>query len=347
MISFGNLEAPRNGYVIRCWMLAQKLVKDGNKVTVYQFSNKDGVTSRDGIEIHSIRVSHEDQQESRLEKIIGFNPLRELAFPFDGYMKLRQHKKELLDYDEFYIESCMLMNAIAMVRSLHKPITIDTHCMNKDVALKLQRQNKFQGTIRTAIWHVIENSSLKRADKVIAISDQDRQFMMKHYQVPDERIVVIPHVVDAAAADKYQKQADNLKQQYARNGKKVACFVGDLGAIQNVETEKFIRENLAPHTPNINYVLVGNNPKKLISKDNIVYTDFVESVDPYVMMADVCIAPMSIGSGIKTKLLDYLKYNKPIIATPVAIEGIDPSKDTKVCDREDFLQTLLEATEDR
>jgi len=326
-------------------MLAQKLVKDGNKVTVFQFSNKDDVTVRDGIEIHSVRVSHEDQQESWLEKFVGFNPLREVLFPFDGYIKLRRLRKELQAYDEFYIESCMLINAIALVRQLHKPITIDTHCMNKDVALKLKQQNKFQGTIRAGIWHVIENTSLKKADKVIAISEQDKQFMMKHYHVPLEKIIVVPHVVDAAAAYKYEKEAAVLKERYSSGGKKIACFVGDLGAIQNVETEKFIREKLAPYTPDISYVLVGNNPKKLISKNNITYTDFVDSVDPYVMMSDVCIAPMTIGSGIKTKLLDYLKYNKTIIATPVAIEGLDPSKETRICDREDFLKTLMEVTE--
>ena len=87
-------------------------------------------------------------------------------------------------------------------------------------------------------------------------------------------------------------------------------FLGDLGAIHNREAERYIREKLAPNTPNIQYVLVGNNPENHRNTDNVTYTGFVEKIDPYILMADVCIAPLAIGSGTKTKVLDYLKYEK-------------------------------------
>lgn len=345
MISFGNLEAPRNGYVLRCWMLAQRLVKEGNRVTVYQFSDVDNETSRDGISIHSIGVSHERPSVSKLEKIFGFNPTREIIFPFEGYRKLNKYKSQLADFDEIYIESCMLMNAMAVTRPLGVPITIDTHCMNKDVALKLMKQNKFTGSIRVVIWHLIESTMLRRANKVIAISENDKIFMQHHYHVPDSDITVIPHVVDPAAADKYEAEAHRLKSVLSKGYGHVVCFVGDLGAIQNIESEKFIRERLAPAFPDIHFVLIGNNPKDMQSNGNITYTGFVDAVDPYVMSVDICIAPMAVGSGIKTKVLDYLKYDKPIIATPVAVEGIDPSAKTIVCELSEFKSEIENAIE--
>ncbi len=345
MISFGDLTTPQNGYALRCWMLAQKLKAEGHEVVIYQFTPETEQTVRDGITIHSISVRHERPYRSVSESLIGFGLIRELVFPVEGYLKLRARRAELLEFDEFYIEGCLLMNAFSLVKQLKKPILLDTHCLNKDVALKIRAQNKLIGTVRVALWHFIENNMLRHVDKVIAISDHDKSFIEKHYHIRPGNIEIIPHVVDPAAADTYAQAATELRQRFIKGVQSIACFVGDLGAIQNAESEKYIRNQLAPATPDIHYVLVGKNPKARQDTPNITYTGFVEAVDPYILMADFCIAPMAIGSGVKTKVLDYLKYDKPIVATPVAFEGIDPSKYTHVCDLTGFADKMKELAE--
>lgn len=337
MIGFGDLDAPRNGYHLRCVMLAKRLREQGNEVSVFQFSAHGGKTDVDGIKIHSIEVAHEKPSKSWLKKVIGFAPFKELAFPFDGFFKLRRLRGELKQYDTFYIESSLLVNAMMAVRPLGKKVVLDTHCMNEAVALKIKQTNKLSGTIRQVIWHAIESYMLKRADVAIAISEIDKDFMLQHYHLPPEKIELIPHIVDAAATEKYSKQSKELRQKYSQGFKKIAAFMGDLRAIQNIESEKFIREQLAPATPEVHYLMIGNNPDNLRNTKNITFTGFVDAFDPYILAADFCIAPMTIGSGVKTKVLDYLKYDKRVIATPVALEGIDPRPTITECTIDTFI----------
>ncbi len=340
MLSFGDLAAPRNGYVLRCIMLAKRLQSEGNNVTVYQFADHSGTVERDGLTIKSIEVAHEKPSKSLLKKFLGFAPFKEAWFPVDGYLKLRGLRKELAQYDAFYIESCMLVSAMAAVKPLGKRIVLDTHCMNKDIALKIKQYDKLSGTIRAVIWHIIENGMTKRADINIAISENDKAFMKKHYHVPEEKIQLIPHIVDPAMAEKHSRRAEELRAEFSQGYQKIAAFMGDMGAVQNIESARFIREVLAPATPEVHYILIGNNPEHIPSKDNVTYTGFVDAFDPYILAADFCIAPMTIGSGVKTKVLDYLKYEKRVIATPVALEGIDRVASVRECGIDDFVAAV-------
>lgn len=340
MIAIGNLDKPRNGYDLRCWMLIQRLIHEGNTVAVYQFNDREEVTTRDSISITSMAVGYSQPYTSALEKLIGFSPTRELKFPFEGYRKLRTLQSELTNFDVFYIEGCLLMGAFFFVKQLHRPLVLDTHCINKDVALKIKEKNKLSGSVRAAIWHVIEKNMLHRADKVIAISQHDKDFIEKHFGTAQEKLEIIPHVVNPAEAGLHDGEAERLRRRFGKGFDAVACYIGDLGAIQNVESERYIREELAPATPDVHYVVVGNNPRGLRSHANITYTGFVDTLDPYIVMADFCIAPMAIGSGVKTKVLDYLKYDKPVIATPVALEGIEPSERTRMCALEEFIDQV-------
>ena len=44
-------------------------------------------------------------------------------------------------------------------------------------------------------------------------------------------------------------------------------------------------------------------------------TGYVESTIPYIMSADICVAPVKRGGGVKLKMLEYMMSGKPIIAT--------------------------------
>ncbi len=345
MLCFGDVRQPKNGYALRCLMLARKLSAGGNKVTIFQFTADDGHTSQGGIEIFSLSVRHEQPSRSRLSKLLSLDPLRELRFPFEGYRKLAQKRELLQTFDVFYVEGCLLINAFVFAKRLKKPLVLDTHCINKDVALKLRQKSKLSGSIRVWVWHTIERVLTRRADLVIAISDQDRTFIAEHYGLEREGIDIIPHEVAAADAETHKAEAAALRTKLGKGFQKIACFLGDLGAIQNQDSERYIREELAPSTPSVHYVLVGNNPQNLPNQSNITYTGFVDAFDPYILAADFCIAPVAIGSGVKTKVLDYMKYDKPVVATPVAAEGIGAYAHMRVHDLPDFRSGVKQLAE--
>ncbi len=332
LICFGDIASNANGYLVRCSMLTQKLVREGNDVDVYQYCDHSDLRKVDNLSVRSIKVKHEikSSTSSRLEKLIGFSITKEVFFPFEGFFKLLKYRSNIKKVDVVYIESCPLFQAFILAKLLRKKTILDTHSVNKAIALNLRKTRKIEGNIRTVIWHILEKMVLRNADEVIAVSKNDANFIIDHYGVKKPDIRIIENEVAKPDAKKYARESSDIRKELKLGNRKIACFVGDMGAIQNKEARKYIEYTLAGKTRSVIYVLVGNNPERCASHDNIIYTGFVDAVDPYILAADVCIAPLAVGSGTKTKVLDYMKYNKSIIATNVALEGIDYDSKSRI-----------------
>jgi hypothetical protein len=343
LIIFGDIEEPKNGYNIRCNLIVKKILSEGDSVVVFQFSKNMAVSSNDKLRIISLPVAHEKPKKRNdlIVKFFSLNPFSEIFFQIESYYRLKKYRDELRGFDEFIIGGCLLISSFILVKQLNKKIILDTHCINTDLSIKFKARSFFIGSIREAVWNIIERNILSRVDKIIVSSMREIDFVVKYFGLEKTIIEVIENEVISANSEKFTPQAIFLKKSMPI-GKKIALFIGDLGAIQNIIAEKFIRNELAPFTPNIQYIVVGNNPSKNKNKNNIVYTGFVPDIDPYILMSDICIAPLSVGSGTKTKMLDYLKYGKKIIATPIGVEGITPSTNTYICELDNFKNKISE-----
>ena len=324
MVSFGDILKPTNGYTIRTRMMTERL-SETHIVDVFQFvgpSQPVGIVNN--ATIHSISVEHEKKGAiSFLERLIGFDPVKSFRFQYDNHKKLKSFSSLIEEADEAYVEGCLLVGSFLKLRKAKIPIILDTHCINEDVAIKLKRKSKLKGGLRQIVWHALESFMISRSQEIIVVSENDKNFIVKHHHIKNP-ISVIPNEVPRADLKIHKKDAERTRNRLLRpNFKAIALFIGDLGAIQNKDALDYIVTKLAPNHQDTLFVCVGNNPDELQSKDNISFTGFVDNLDAYIVGADVCIAPMSIGSGTKTKVLDYMKYDKQIIATDVGLEGID------------------------
>ena len=73
--------------------------------------------------------------------------------------------------------------------------------------------------------------------------------------------------------------------------------------------------------------LVGKNPppgvRDLAALPGVTVTGEVPSMEPWLRAAQVVIAPLRIGAGVRIKLLEALALGKAIVATPVAASGLE------------------------
>src|SRR6202043_2767089 len=60
----------------------------------------------------------------------------------------------------------------------------------------------------------------------------------------------------------------------------------------------------------------------------VVGLGLVEDVDAVVASADLCLAPLASGAGVKTKVLHYLAHGRRVAGTPVAFEGLEGAPGT-------------------
>jgi len=107
-------------------------------------------------------------------------------------------------------------------------------------------------------------------------------------------------------------------------------FTGAMDYWANVDAVVWFVQHVWPlltaKQPKLQFYIVGGNPSAevmaLASKD-IHITGRVHDVRPYIANAAAVVAPLRIARGIQNKVLEAMAMDKPIIATSMAIEGIN------------------------
>src|SRR5207247_623205 len=91
----------------------------------------------------------------------------------------------------------------------------------------------------------------------------------------------------------------------------------------------FVRD-IFPHIlkvrPKAVFYIVGGDPPeevKQLAGPNVVVTDTVPDVRPYVDRAAVFVVPLRMGGGTRLKVLEGLSMQKPMVSTSLGCEGID------------------------
>lgn len=82
---------------------------------------------------------------------------------------------------------------------------------------------------------------------------------------------------------------------------------------------------LAGREHDVHLTLLGKDPPARLTslgRSDVTVTGFVESVRPYLSRAGVYVAPLFVGGGIRIKILEAMAMELPVVATPVAAEGI-------------------------
>jgi glycosyltransferase involved in cell wall biosynthesis len=78
--------------------------------------------------------------------------------------------------------------------------------------------------------------------------------------------------------------------------------------------------------PQVQFNIVGSNPhpsvKALDTQNGVRVTGFVEDIRPYYWSADICVIPLRMARGIQNKVLEAMAMSKPVVTTPVAVQGI-------------------------
>jgi glycosyltransferase involved in cell wall biosynthesis len=77
--------------------------------------------------------------------------------------------------------------------------------------------------------------------------------------------------------------------------------------------------------PNAKLQLIGKNPPdalKQLQSNSVEVLGFVPSVKEYLSRANIYVAPLFVGGGIRIKILEAMAMHLPVVATSVSAEGI-------------------------
>lgn len=150
------------------------------------------------------------------------------------------------------------------------------------------------------------------SDYIVTFTREDKIKIKSDFKL-SKKIFVIPSV--------YIKKEPKLKLTKIKKIKKI-MFIGACGYPANDEIIKIIKNNIAPQLETKQFIIVGKNCKNQdINNVKIIGSASEKKLDSLLKTADICIAPLFNGGGIKTKILKYLSYYKPVIGTSIAFRG--------------------------
>jgi polysaccharide biosynthesis protein PslH len=128
-------------------------------------------------------------------------------------------------------------------------------------------------------------------------------------------------------------------------------FVGNYQHRPNVNAAKRLVRSILPHVkavhPNVMVRLVGGSPPaEIISlcSNNVEVPGFVPDLETYLDEAAVVVAPIHSGGGMRVKVLEALAAGKAMVATPLAVEGLNVSTNEQLLiaeSDEDFAAAIV------
>jgi glycosyltransferase involved in cell wall biosynthesis len=106
-------------------------------------------------------------------------------------------------------------------------------------------------------------------------------------------------------------------------------YVGYFRHVPNVDAVMYFCESVLPRIwatqPNATFTIVGgavpDNVRSLARDPRIRVMGWVDDYRPYLDAAQLVVAPVISGAGMRTKIIEAWAMGKPVVATPLAVEG--------------------------
>ena len=172
--------------------------------------------------------------------------------------------------------------------------------------------------IKLRLW---EQYFWRQATRLVAMSDQDRQIMLKATG-GTKQIDVVANGVDSDYFNAVRHQANKTP---------TILFVGNFKWLPNKDAATFLAREIWPlikhQLSHARLWIVGANPtpeiKALGKIPGVTVEGEINDIRSAFARASVLLAPIRNGRGTKYKVLEAMAAGLPVVTTPLGIDGLD------------------------
>lgn len=162
-----------------------------------------------------------------------------------------------------------------------------------------------------------EHWLIDSADRVMCLSEMDAARIGARHSIPTTRLTVVPLTVEPHW----------LERCHAVPAARRMLFVGSWHHAPNREAIRFLVEEMLPalqaRDARWRLVIAGNGIPGHYRMPQVEILSNVPDVRTLVDAAMVCVAPLWTGGGVRTKVLEAMSRARPVVATAIAMEGIE------------------------
>lgn len=188
-------------------------------------------------------------------------------------------------------------------------------------------------------WPVLrkyEKWALRKADKVLFITDEDRSFAVNEWKLSPETCSILPFgiTLNKNPTDRKNCREILLHRHDIPAEEKILLFNGLLDYKPNLDALMVILKEINPfllNTPGFKYriIICGKrlpdslNQLKAYRDQHISFAGFVPDIETYFKGADVFLNPVISGGGVKTKMVEAIAYGTTVVSTVSGAAGME------------------------
>jgi glycosyltransferase involved in cell wall biosynthesis len=189
--------------------------------------------------------------------------------------------------------------------------TVDLHFVREASAIKLRLTESSQ-------IEKIQQRELKTyrgADAVIAISEAEREILLKQGRMPS--IYVIPIIMP-------------IRSRYPGVRQHNVLFIGGFRHPPNLDGLQWFMQEIWPlvitRIPDARFTIIGSHPTDEVYKfgkqPGVTVLGYVPDTTPYLDRAMVSVAPLRYGAGMKGKVNEAMASGVPVVTTSIGAQGL-------------------------
>jgi polysaccharide biosynthesis protein PslH len=351
------------GGKLRTWHLMRHLAQR-NHVTCISFAAPAQLAAYgEGMKAVCAELITVDRRESTKEGLRFYASVaRHLLDPVPyavGQYRSRRYRlavRNALDSGAFDRVVCdFLVPAINMPDRPRCPSVLFTHNVEAEIWRRHAEteSNPLRRRLYRTQWRRMlrfEGKTVARFDRVLAVSDVDRDTLQRLY---GDRLTapvsVIPTGVDTAYFT--PGPIDAAAEQRV-------VFTGSMDWLPNADAVQYFCREILPliraEAPATTFTIVGRSPtpavRRLAEDRGVEVTGRVEDVRPYLARAAVYVVPLRIGGGTRLKIFEAMSAGRAVVSTRIGAEGlpVEDGRHILLADAPaDFARSVVALLQDR
>lgn len=291
---------PNTGVTYRLYYLSKKLVEKGIKVKLLicnrGFESKNDlkkIFSESGIEIHII-PQNVFYSSCGLENIVKASGINILQFESAATL-IRFHQ---------------------ISNNLKIPTCLEMHDVEATLAEKLGFDES-----DVALAKIFAAEAVRLSERTVCMTQTDIKELTEIVKVDHKKLSIVPNPIDLDEFPYIGPKIDSSN----------ILFIGNMFYWPNQNAAQFIINDLYPQLtkirPDSSFLLVGMVPEQFKriaeKKKNVVVTGPVDQLNDALKLGTIALCPVTEGSGMKVKILNYSAAGLPIISTRIGASGYE------------------------